>query len=108
MRKLTILALAAMAVLSVTPAFGQGMMHKKPMMQKGMMSHDKMMMGMSSKEKMMAKKMMMKMSKADHMRVMGGMMPRMKMTSMQKMVAMKMAKNAKTGMMKKPMMHKGM
>ena len=58
MKKITILALAAMTALSVTPAFGQGMMHKKTMhhamTKKQMMMHKAMM-----RKKMMMKKGMM-------------------------------------------------
>ena len=63
MRKLTILALAAMAALSVTPAFGQGMMKKGAMGQKmGMSKMDGMTKGLTASEKKTATAMMKKLS----------------------------------------------
>ena len=63
MRKLTILALAAMAALSVTPAMGQSMMKKAPMGGKmGMSKMDGMMKGLTPSEKKTAMAMMKKMS----------------------------------------------
>ena len=69
MNKLSLLALAAMAALTVSPAMGQGMM-KKPMMHKGMMMKmDKasmmMMEGLTPAEKRIATHMMGMMTRSE-------------------------------------------
>jgi len=128
MKKFTTLAITALALMSVTSAFGQGMMKsdhmmKKPMM--GKMHGGPMMKGLTPAEQKTAMHMMGKLSPAEKAALMkmgeGGKMSKMdkmhadsgmkKMTPAEKAVGMKMMKMHKMhhmGMMKKPMMAKPM
>lgn len=126
MKKITILLFAAMTALTVSPAMGQGMMKKDPMMgQKMKMSNMDMMKGLTASEKKTATAMMKKMTakekasmmKSTEMCMMDGkmgkpmmsddkmMMSMSKMDKMNMMSAMKKMTAAEKAVTKKIMMN---